>query len=111
MREAQCRSGWKPERWGVLQYELPRCSLKLLIQMHRSFARPTAERDDSLPTEALVTFFILPPEPVPGAMDKDIFQSRLTDGNRFDLSRECLDHVRDETMSLLAFQPNFSLKH
>jgi hypothetical protein len=51
------------------------------------------------------------PESVTGAVDEDVFQSRLTHRDGFDLSRESLDHIGNEAVTVLPFHPNLSLKY
>jgi hypothetical protein len=48
------------------------------------------------------------PEAMPGAVNEDIFQSRLAYRNRIDFAGESLDDIGDKTMTVLAFDADFA---
>jgi hypothetical protein len=45
---------------------------------------------------------------VASAVNEDVLQRGLTDGDRIDLAGKCLDDIRDEAVPLLALNANFS---
>src|SRR5664279_6079612 len=71
-------------------------------------SRPTAPilKPTLFPVDFAVLAVLFGPEAVTGAADEHIFQARLVYRDALDLARECLDHVGDEAMSGLNFQPH-----
>src|SRR5438270_8359589 len=58
-----------------------------------------------------VGFGILTPKLVARAVDKDVFQRGLADGNCLDLAREGFDHVRNEAVAGLLLDANLIPKN
>src|SRR6516164_691455 len=55
-------------------------------------------------------FFAFGPEAVAGAVDEDVFQGRLADGDGLNFAGEGFDHVGDEAVAILSFQADLSGK-
>src|SRR5579872_3395609 len=53
----------------------------------------------------------LRPEAVAGAMYENVFQRRLADGNRLNLSRKCLHHIGEEAVAVFALDADFAGEH
>src|SRR6185437_14162872 len=51
------------------------------------------------------------PEAVAGAVNEHVFEGRLADGNRLDLSRKSLDHVGNEAMAIFELDAHLAGEH
>src|ERR1041384_1410149 len=60
---------------------------------------------------ALFGGLVLIPEPVPGAVNENVFEIWLADRNALNLSGECFDNVGNEAMSVIALQAHLSSDH
>src|SRR5205809_1989260 len=72
----------------------------------RAFKRGVRQLVANAAPEHLLFRFLLSPESMPRAMDKDVFQRGLTHRHRLNLSRKCFRQFRNEAMPVLPLHPN-----